>query len=193
MLDDHFETSPPRIVRALLLLTLVVNGGLAITDAATTVRGVATDPSHPLLRPYRSGRFGGGPLVTPTRAGVTAWIILSRGVAVLALAGFAYLVVREEGAAAAGGYGAVVAVVGLVLCLSQVNPTPRIARAAPPGAWIAVRTAWLFACAVVAWWYALCENVRRMTSSSNVLVSEVEVSERTSFSVRRAPGESPGA
>jgi hypothetical protein len=182
MYDDSLQRGP-RIARVLVLLTVVVNCGWAVTDAVTKVRAVAGDASHPLLRPYRSGKFGTGPLVTPTRGGVTAWLVLSRGAVVCALAGLAYFVLREEGAAAAGMYGAVVAVTALLLCLVQANPPPR-PRWAASTAWIVARTVWLFVCAAVAWWYALRIGVRRLESSWSFATGEVRITERASFAVR---------
>jgi hypothetical protein len=147
------RTAAARLARLSVLLTLLANCGWAIADAANMIVQIQ-NPSHPLLQPYRAtDRLNQGRLMTPTRAGVITWILLSRGVIVCTLAGWAYFILRNDSALAAVLYAIASATLAVGLFyLADPPPGPRAVIPAPVN--VVLRTGWMLACAAVAGWYA---------------------------------------
>ena len=168
---------PPRVLRNLLLLTLLANATWAASDAMTTVVAIQ-DPAHPLIRPYRSGyRYGGTRLVTPTRGGVTLYTIISRGAIFIALLGWAYHIWRHRSMLAAALYGIAMATFALGMCVFDSAPSPRMEAIAPGVTWLVVRTAWMLACAALALSYAWIVREPVLSYLNVVGVSDVETIE----------------
>jgi len=146
-------TATGRLARLLVLLSLLANCGWVVAEAANKILQIQ-NPSHPLLQPYRAtDRLNHGRLMTPTRAGVTTWILLSRGAIMCILAGWAYFIARHGSALAAILYAIASATLAVGLFyLADPPPGPRAMMPAPVN--VVLRTAWMLACAAIAGWYA---------------------------------------